>query len=127
MKSLRVKLIFMFICSNFLILIMLGFALYFMTAHHVENSFDEKLSDTVSLIDTSLNKYFNTLEELTQSLSRFEVFSELGDNITCYKNIKTSVGKTKMIAHTDYEKRVFDLLKIYMESLSDTFTISVGS
>jgi len=106
---------------------MLGFALYFMTAHHVENSFDEKLSDTVSLIDTSLNKYFNTLEELTQSLSRFEVFSELGDNITCYKNIKTSVGKTKMIAHTDYEKRVFDLLKIYMESLSDTFTISVGS
>lgn len=127
MKSLRVKLMFMFIFSNFLILIMLGFALYFMTAHHVENSFDEKLSDTVSLIDTSLNKYFNTLEELTQSLSRFEVFSELGDNITCYKNIKTSVGKTKMIAHTDYEKRVFDLLKIYMESLSDTFTISVGS
>ena len=127
MKSLRVKLMFMFIFSNFLILIMLGFALYFMTAHHVENSFDEKLSDTVSLIDTSLNKYFNTLEELTQSLSRFEVFSELGDNITCYKNIKTSVGKTKMIAHTDYEKRVFDLLKIYMESLSDTFTISLGS
>ena len=127
MKSLRVKLMFMFIFSNFLILIMLGFALYFMTAHHVENSFDEKLSDTVSLIDTSLNKYFSTLEELTQSLSRFEVFSELGDNITCYKNIKTSVGKTKMIAHTDYEKRVFDLLKIYMESLSDTFTISVGS
>lgn len=127
MKSLRVKLMFMFIFSNFLILIMLGFALYFMTAHHVENSFDEKLSDTVSLIDTSLNKYFNTLEELTQSLSRFEVFSELGDNITCYKNIKTSIGKTKMIAHTDYEKRVFDLLKIYMESLSDTFTISVGS
>ena len=88
MKSLRVKLMFMFIFSNFLILIMLGFALYFMTAHHVENSFDEKLSDTVSLIDTSLNKYFNTLEELTQSLSRFEVFSELGDNINSYKNIK---------------------------------------
>ena len=127
MKSLRVKLIFMFICSNFLILVILGLSLYFKTARHVENSFDEKLADKVSLIDASLNKYFDTLEELTQSLSRFEVFSELGENITSYKDMKSSFGKTKMIAHTDYEKQVFDLLKIYMESLSDTFTISVGS
>ncbi len=127
MKSLRVKLIFMFIFSNLLIMIMLGYALYFRTARHVENSFDEKLSETVSLIDESLNKYFNTLEELTNSLSRFSVFSELSDNITSYKNVKTSVGKTKMIAHSDYEKRVFELMKIYMESLSDTFIISVGA
>ena len=100
---------------------------YLFTRNSMRAAQNTKETIVVTMADTTIGQYFQSITDATDLLARSNLFHTIGSNITSYVHLSDPSGKTPMIPRSTYEADVLKVCEDFTVSLRDAFTVSVGA
>ncbi len=93
-----------------------------------QKQYGEKLSDTVALMDSGINEYFENLSSIIRMFSDSELVRQSDGYITSYKNLTDPSGKVKMdpARMGEYELSVFNQMELLVNEFEGIQELCVG-
>lgn len=104
-----------------------GIFFYLFTRNSMRAAQNTKETIVVTMADTTIGQYFQSITDATDLLARSNLFHTIGSNITSYVHLSDPSGKIPMIPRSTYEADVLKVCEDFTVSLRDAFTVSVGA
>ena len=113
----------------FAILLLIGIVVDIIVRDSNQDLYNNRISDTIALMDKGIDNYFNNLEGIINLVSDTELIKQHDGYITSYKNQTAPSGqKIKMDPEKmgKYEREVYDQLELFTKQFSSIEEFCLG-
>ena len=110
------------------LLIVIAVTIATMVSKFNQKQYDEKLNDTIALMDSGINEYFETLSSIINMFSDSQLVRQSDGYITSYKNLTDPSGKVKMdpAKMGKYELEVFNQMGLLVHEFEGIQELCIG-
>ena len=110
------------------LLIVIAVTIATMVSKFNQKQYNEKLNDTIALMDSGINEYFETLSSIINMFSDSELARQSNGYITSYKNLTDPSGKVKMdpARMGKYELEVFNQMGLLVHEFEGVQELCIG-
>ena len=93
-----------------------------------QKQYDQRMKDSVALIDCGINNYFDDLSSIIMMVTEKDLIKQSDGHITSYKNLSDPSGKVKMDPRRmdSYERDIYDELGLVVNQFSGVLELCVG-
>ena len=93
-----------------------------------KRDYEDSVKREIRLVDQRVYDYIENVKSVTEMLASFSIVREADSRITSYVDLKSKNGMIPMRPEkgSDYEQRIFDVLKSIQESNNKIKNVSIG-